>query len=161
MVKLKAASEMLRGVASKECPSSTPHRIITWEMAASDDRDGAARTPLSACPGSRCSFFFNFCNIRNLFSNSPFVEHHLSSSKPDLFFLTETQMYECADSKTFSVTFYCLYPQFSAKGGCCACVRNDVICSRVSNLESPEFSTLWQKLSRSSTTKFIFLSIIS
>jgi hypothetical protein len=34
-------------------------------------------------------------------------------------------------------------------------VRNDVICSRVSDLESPEFSTLWLKLSCNSTTKFI------
>ena len=34
------------------------------------------------------------------------------------------------------------------------CATN-VICSRVSNLESPEFSTLWLKLSCNSTTKFI------
>ena len=34
-------------------------------------------------------------------------------------------------------------------------MRNDVICFRVSYLESPEFSTLWLKLSCNSTTKFI------
>ena len=155
MAKPTAASEMLRGAASKECPSSTPHPIITWELAASDDGDGAAMTRRPACPGARSSFFINFCNIRGLFTNFPFVEHHLSSSKPHLLFLTETQLLECADSKPYSVTSYCLYPQFSAKGGCCAYVRNDVICSRVSNLESPEFSTLWLKLSCNSTTKFI------
>ena len=73
-------------------------------------------------------------------------------------------MLERSDSKPYSVSSYCLYPQFSAKGGCCAYVRNDVICSRVSELESPEFSTLWLKLSCNSTTKFIcsvYLSIIS
>ncbi|KAL7636546.1 UNVERIFIED_CONTAM: hypothetical protein RMT77_013321 [Armadillidium vulgare] len=155
MGKPTAASEMLRGAASKECPSSTPHPLITWELADSDDGDGAAMTRRPACPGARSSFFINFCNIRGLFTNFPFVEHHLSSSKPHLLFLTETQLLECADSKPYSVTSYYLYPQFSAKGGCCAYVRNDVICSRVSNLESPEFSTLWLKLSCNSTTKFI------
>src|ERR1700755_3229850 len=44
-----------------------------------------------AFPGARSSFFINFCNSRGLFSNFPFVEHHLSSSKPHLSFLTETQ----------------------------------------------------------------------
>ena len=91
MAKPTAASEMLRGAASKECPSTTPHPIITWELAASDDGDGAAMTRRPACPGARSSFFINFCNIRGLFTNFPFVEHHLSSSKPHLLFLTETR----------------------------------------------------------------------
>ena len=148
MAKLTVASEVLRGAASKECPStSTPHPIITCELTASDDGDGAAMTRCSACPGARSSFFINFCNIRSLYSNFPFVEHHLSSSKPHLLFLTETQVLECADSKSYSVTSYCLHPQFSVKEGCCAYVSNDIICSHVSNLESPEFSTLWVKLS--------------
>src|ERR1700755_962386 len=64
-------------------------------------------------------------------------------------------MFERSDSKPYSVSSYCHYPQFSAKGGCCAYVRNDVVCSRVSNLESFEFSTLWLRLSCHSTTKFI------
>ncbi|KAL7640067.1 UNVERIFIED_CONTAM: hypothetical protein RMT77_009481 [Armadillidium vulgare] len=149
MAKPTAASEMLRGAASKECPSSTPHPIITWELAASDDGDGAAMT--------RCTVFFfhYFCNIQGIFSNFPFVEHHLSSSKLHFLFLTETQVLECADSKPYSVTSYCLYHQFSSKGGCCAYVGNDVICSRVFNLESSEFSTLWLNLSCNYTTKFI------
>src|ERR1700755_142143 len=124
MAKFTAASEILRGAASKECPSTfTPHLIITWELAASDDGEGAAMTRRPACPGARSSFFINFCNIHGLFANFPFVEHHLSSSKPHLLFLTETQVLECADSKPYFVTSYCLYPQFSAKGNCCAYVR--------------------------------------
>ena len=64
MAKFTAASEMLRGAASKECPStSTPHPIITWELAAAVDGDGAAKNPRSACPSARSSFFVNFCNI--------------------------------------------------------------------------------------------------
>ena len=121
----------------------SPHHHLG--LAASDDGDGAAMTRRPSCPGARSSFFINFCNIRSLFTNFPFVEHHLSSFKPHLLFLTETQLLECADSKPYSVTSYCLYPQFSAKGGCCAYVRNDVVCSHASNLESSEFSNLCLK----------------
>ncbi|KAL7644767.1 UNVERIFIED_CONTAM: hypothetical protein RMT77_004580 [Armadillidium vulgare] len=120
MPKIRAASEMLRGAVSKECPSTTTHHlIITWEFAASDDGDSAAMIQRPACSSARSSFFINICNIRGVFSYFPFVEHHLSSFKPHLLFLTETQVLECADSKPYSVTSYCLNPQFSAKG-CCA-----------------------------------------
>ncbi|KAL7629919.1 UNVERIFIED_CONTAM: hypothetical protein RMT77_019962 [Armadillidium vulgare] len=155
MAKRKSASENPRRADSKHRPSSTPSPITTWELVASGDGVGATKTSMLACPDARSSFFINFCNIRGLFTNFHFVEHHLSSSRPHLLFLTETQVSECSDSKPYSVSSYCLYPQFSAKGGCCAYVRNDVVCSRVSNLESSEFSTLWLKLSSNSTTKFI------
>ena len=82
------------------------------------------------------------------------MEHHLSSASPHLLFLTETQVDGGSDSDRFSVDSYCLYPHFTAKGGCCAYVRNDVINSRVQDLESSEFSTIWLKLSLHSTTKF-------
>ncbi|MPC53492.1 hypothetical protein E2C01_047386 [Portunus trituberculatus] len=39
-------------------------------------------------------FYINFCNIRGLRSNFQSVEHHLSSTKPHLLFLTETQLSE-------------------------------------------------------------------
>jgi hypothetical protein len=64
-------------------------------------------------------------------------------------------MSERSDSEPYSIPSYYLYTQFSAKGGCCGYVRNDSICSRVSDLESSEFSTLWLRLSCQSTTKFI------
>ncbi|MPC99397.1 hypothetical protein E2C01_094810 [Portunus trituberculatus] len=35
-------------------------------------------------------FYINFCNIRDLRSNFQSVEHHHSSTKPHLHFLTET-----------------------------------------------------------------------
>src|SRR6201990_2578954 len=158
MVKHRTALEMLQGVAFKECPSSTPSPITTWELVAYGDGVGATKISTPTCLGARSSFFINFCNIRGLFTNFHFVEHHLSSSRPHLLFFTETQVSECFDSKPYSFSSYCLYPQFSAKVGCCAYVRNDVVCSRVSNLESSEFSTLWLKLSCNSTTKFVVLS---
>src|SRR6201990_3098882 len=98
---------------------------------ASGDVVCVIKTLMLTCPGARSSFLINFCNIRGLFSNLHFVEHHLSSSRPHLLFLTEIQVSECSESKPYSVSFYCLYPQFSAKGRSCAYVRNDVVCSRV------------------------------
>ena len=82
------------------------------------------------------------------------MEHHLLSTKPHLFFLTETQVGETTDSKPFSVPSYCLYSNFKAKAGCCAYVRADVSCSRVANLESPDFSSLWLRLNINSQAKY-------
>src|ERR1700755_3608180 len=155
MAKHKSALDNTRAANSKYNSSFTPSPITTWELVASGDGVGATKTLLPICPGARFSFFINFCNIRSLLSNLHFVVHNLSSSRPHLLFLTETQVFECSDNKPYSVSSYCLFPQFSSKGGCCAYVRNDVVCSRVSNLESSEFSTLWLKLSCNSTTKFI------
>src|ERR1044072_4935224 len=155
MASTSAASEKPLGVASKNSPSSTSSPITTWELVASGDGVGATMTQPPACPDARSNFFINFCNNRGVYSNFHFVSHHLSSSRPHHLFVTETQVFERSDSKPYSVSSYCLYPQFSAKGSCCAYVRNDVVCSRVSDLESSEFSTLWLRLSCHSTTKFI------
>ncbi|XP_063889700.1 uncharacterized protein LOC135116266 [Scylla paramamosain] len=100
-------------------------------------------------------FFINFCNIRSQRSNFQSVEHHLSSSKPHLLFLTETQVSEATDSSSFSVPSYFLYPHFQFKAGCCVYVRNDLTCSRAHALESSEFSTIWLRLQSHSHTKFI------
>src|ERR1044072_630257 len=78
MAKHKSASENPRGADSKHSPSSTPSPIITWELVASGDGVGATKTSTLTCPGARSPFFINFCNIRGLFTNFPFVEHQLS-----------------------------------------------------------------------------------
>ena len=83
------------------------------------------------------------------------LNHHLSSAKPHLLFLTETQVSVATDSSPFSVPSYFLYPQFQAKAGCCVYVRNDITCSRAHNLESSEFSTIWLRLQCHSLIKFI------
>src|ERR1700755_743886 len=161
MASNSVATEKPRGAASKNSPSFAPSPLTTWELVASGDGAGATTTRPPAYPDARSIFFINFCNTRSLHSNLHFVEHHLSSKRPHLLFLTETQMFDRSDNKPYSVFYYCLYLQFSAKGGCCAYVRNDVVCSRVSNLESSEFSTLWLRLSCHSTTKFIYSVYLS
>ena len=83
------------------------------------------------------------------------MEHHLSSSKPHLLFLTETQVCEATDSNLYSVPSYYLYPKFQSKAGCCAYVRNDITCSRAHDLDSSEFSTIWLRLHCHSITKYI------
>ena len=107
------------------------------------------------CPDTSSFFYTNFCNIRGLRSNFSSVEHHLSTTKPHLLFLTETQVSEATDSSPYSVPSYFLYSQFQSKAGCCVYVRNDITCSRAHALESSEFSTIWLRLQCHSHTKFI------
>ena len=83
------------------------------------------------------------------------MEHHLSSTKPHLLFLNETQLSVTTDSNPFSVPSYLLYPHFQSKADCCPYVRNDITCSRAHNLESSEFSTIWIRLQYHSLIKFI------
>ena len=79
----------------QDCTSGTPHTCEEF---------GQARYP--ECPDTPLTFLsINFCNIRGLRSNFPSVEHHLSSTKPHLRFLTETQVCEATDSSPFSVPF--------------------------------------------------------
>ncbi|MPC82039.1 hypothetical protein E2C01_076682 [Portunus trituberculatus] len=100
-------------------------------------------------------FFINFCYIRGLRSNFQSVEHHLSSTKPHLLFLTDTQLCEATDSTSISVPSYFLYSHFRSKAGCCVYVRNDLTCSRAHALESSEFFTICLRLNSHSLTKFI------
>src|SRR6201990_2961720 len=102
MAKHKSASENPRGADSKYSPSTTPFPITTWELVSSGDGVGATKTSMPTCPGVWS--FLNFCNIFGLFPNLHFVIHHLTSSRPYLLFLTETQVSECSESKPFSVS---------------------------------------------------------
>ncbi|KAL7640592.1 UNVERIFIED_CONTAM: hypothetical protein RMT77_008867 [Armadillidium vulgare] len=102
MASIEVASKKPRGAAFKYSLSSTPSPITTWELVETGDGVCATRTQLKDCPDARSIFFINICNIRGLHSNFHFVEHHLSSSRPHLLFLTETQMFERSDSKRFS-----------------------------------------------------------
>ncbi len=99
--------------------------------------------------------YINFCNIRGLRSKFQSVDHHLSSAKPHLLFLTETQVSVTTDSSPVSVPSYFLYSQFQTKAGCCVYVRDDITCSRAHNLESSEFSTICLRLQCHSLTEFI------
>src|SRR5256885_14526737 len=133
----------------------TPPPASTLELTASGGGNGAV-SDLPACSGARSdSFVTHFCNIRGLCSNFPDVEHHLFSTKPHLLFLTETQLSERSDSNPYSVPSYCLYPQFSSNGGCCAYVCYDVSFSLVFQFGFPLFFTFFFWPSFLSITKFI------
>ncbi|MPC47932.1 hypothetical protein E2C01_041692 [Portunus trituberculatus] len=69
------------------------------------------------------------------------MEHHLSSTKPHLLFLIETQLSEATDSSPFSIPSYFLYSHFCSKAACCIYVHNDLTCSHAHALESFKFST--------------------
>ncbi|MPC14154.1 hypothetical protein E2C01_006910 [Portunus trituberculatus] len=69
-------------------------------------------------------------------------EHHLSSTKPHLLFLTETQLSEATDSSPFFVRSYFLYSHFRSKARCCVYVCNDLTYSCAHALESSKFSTI-------------------
>ena len=138
--------------------------MASLNPASESPRGGTINAPTVVSPGNdptRCpgsmpnSFTINFCNIRGLSSNFIPVEHHLSSAKPHLLFLTETQLSESTDSNPFSVPSYFLYTRFKAKGGCCVYVHSSITCSRVPELDSSEFSTIWLRLSCHSLTKYI------
>ncbi|MPC95345.1 hypothetical protein E2C01_090552 [Portunus trituberculatus] len=103
-------------------------------------------------------FLINFCNIRGLRFNFQFVEHHLSSNKPYLLFLTETQLSEDTGSRPCFVPSYFLYSHFPSKARCCVYVHNELTCSCAHALESSEFSILWLRLN--STLK-LFFSVLS
>ena len=117
--------------------------------------EGTTNFPRSDCLSAddlRCFdtssniFTLDFCSICVLRSSFQFVEHHRSSTKPHVLFLTETQLSLITNRSPFSVPFYFLYHYFQSKDGCCTYVRNDITCSRAHNLESSEFSTIWLRL---------------
>ncbi len=114
------------------------------------------------CPGNSSNFFWiNFCNSSGLRPNFHFTEHHLSSSKPYLLFLTEIQASEATNSNFYSVPSCFLYPKLQTKAGCCVYVRNDITCSRTHHLDSTEFSTIWVKLNSYPITKYIYAVYLS
>ena len=89
--------------------------------------EGTRNVPRSSCPSadelgclaiSSYTFTLDFCNIRHLRSNFQSVEHHLSSTKSHLLFLTERQLSVTTDSSPFSVPSYFLYPHSQSKASC-------------------------------------------
>ncbi|MEL6989932.1 MAG: hypothetical protein AAGK97_19155, partial [Bacteroidota bacterium] len=54
--------------------------------------------------GRSASFVIDFTNIRGLCSNFPSVEHHLTTSCPNLFLLSESQVSSNASPDLFSIS---------------------------------------------------------
>ena len=81
------------------------------------------------------------------------MEHHLSSIKPHLLFLTETHLSVTTGSSPFSVPSYFLYAQSNPKLAV-AYKYVTTLLARAHNLESLEFSTIWIRLHCHSLTKY-------
>ncbi|CAG4932905.1 unnamed protein product [Colias eurytheme] len=59
----------------------------------------------------------DFCNVRGLHSNLNAVHHHLETAKPDLLFLTETQIRPPLDTSYLHFPGYKLEHTFIPKAG--------------------------------------------
>ncbi|MPC84017.1 hypothetical protein E2C01_078741 [Portunus trituberculatus] len=143
-------------------PSLKIYKMVTPNTASEfPSVEGTINVPRSECSSdSNPKFFFiNFCNIRGLRSNFQSVELYLSSAKPHLLFLTESQLCEATDSSPYSVPSYFLHPHFRSKAGCCFYVHNDLTCSLAHALESFEFSTIWLGLISHSLLNLSVLSV--
>ena len=55
-------------------------------------------------------------------------DQQLSSTKPHLLFLNETQASEATNNSPFSILPYFSYPQFCSKAGRCIYVHHDLTC---------------------------------
>ncbi|MPC56761.1 hypothetical protein E2C01_050727 [Portunus trituberculatus] len=96
---------------ASESPPGEGTRNVSRLNSSLDDDPKCLETSLNV-------FYINLCNICGLGSNFQSVEHHLSSPKPHLLFLTETQLSESTESRPFSVPSYFLYSHFCSKAGC-------------------------------------------
>lgn len=85
----------------------------------------------------------DLCNIRGLHSNLNAVHYHLESAKPDLFFLTETQISPPDDTSYLNYPGYKLEHRFLSKAGVCMFIRDDICYRRLDSLEGPNLSILW------------------
>lgn len=98
----------------------------------------------------------SLCNIRGLNRNVNAVHHHLSSSKPTILFLTETQISGSGDLTHLQFPNYSLFHCFRFKGGVCAYADSSVSISHIHTLDScsPAFQLFWLKLSFSRCNKY-------
>ncbi|XP_045447831.1 uncharacterized protein LOC123656168 [Melitaea cinxia] len=82
-------------------------------------------------------------NIQGLHSNLESVHHHLETEKPQLLFLTETQIRCPADTAYLSYPGYSLEHRFIPRTGVCVYVRDDICIKRLKHLETSSYSILW------------------
>ena len=87
-------------------------------------------------------FTIHYTNIRGLSSNFASVDHHLTSSLPNLLLLSETQLSSDTSSDPYCVSNYILHPRFRFKGGVCAYININTPAARRMDLESPNFDVI-------------------
>src|ERR1044072_4675795 len=102
--------------------------------------------------GCRRGLSITFANVRGLRRNLASVEHHLSSSCPNLLLLSETQLDRDSFSSNLNVSDCNFFHNFRLNGGVCAYININTPVTRLENLESPIFDVLWLKICLPTTT---------
>ncbi|XP_028164850.1 uncharacterized protein LOC114355981 [Ostrinia furnacalis] len=80
------------------------------------------------------------CVVRDI---AVLIHHHLETEKPQLLFLTETQIKCPADAAYLFYPGYTLEHKFQARAGVCIYARDDICIKRLKCLEVPGFSVIW------------------
>src|ERR1044072_4853923 len=96
--------------------------------------------------GRRRGLSITFANVRGVISNFASVEHYLTSSRPNLLLLSETQLDKDSFSSNLNVCNYNFFHNFRLNGGVYAYININNLVSRLLNLESPNFHDLWLKI---------------
>src|ERR1700755_2373388 len=110
--------------------------------------------------GCRRGFSIDFANVRGLRSNLASVEHHLTTSRPNLLLLSETQLDRDSFSSNLNVSNCNFFHNFRLNGGVCAYININTPVTRLENLESPIFDVLCLKICLPTTTIILFLLLL-
>ena len=90
---------------------------------------GAQHRPSQDQRSKMRSVTYSFCNVRGLATNLDSVHHFLQVSKPDILFLTETQISPSHATSNLAYPGFELHQNFRLKEGVCAYVRSSVSAS--------------------------------
>ena len=100
----------------------------------------------------------DFCNIRGLNSNLDPVHLHLQLSKPDLLFLTETQISPNYDINSLQFPHYHTFTNLKFKGGIVCYFKNSVPISHLMDHSTKHFQFSVFKVSLPHHKKFLFVT---
>ena len=100
----------------------------------------------------------HFTNIRGVHSNLIEVHHHLETERPNLLFLTETQICDPPDLAYLCYPGYNLEAKFLPRAGVCVYVSDGICYLRLRDLEVKDFSVLWV-LVDTGTQKIIYANV--
>ncbi|KAL7632569.1 UNVERIFIED_CONTAM: hypothetical protein RMT77_017072 [Armadillidium vulgare] len=96
--------------------------------------------------GRRRGLSITFANVLGLRSNLAFVEHHLTTPRPNLSLLSETQLEWDSFSSNLNVSNCNFFHNFRLNGGVGAYININTPVTHLVNLESPNFDVSWLKI---------------
>ena len=108
-----------------------------------------------SCKNSNTGFTIDFCNIRGLSSNLDSVHNHLQHSKPDILFLTETQISNRFDINNLNFPLYNIVTNLKFKGGVACYVKNSVPLSHLMDCSTQHYQFSIFKISLPHHKKYI------